>query len=127
MEHEGQQNSMSDREVHVHRHSIISFDGDNASDAVKAFWTGACIFLIVGLAVFSTGNTVMTINEKSKNPEISKLQNEREKQKQADERAKKKQEEDIVKAKKQQYVDSCKQAGSAPSYMGDSPSYWECK
>lgn len=106
---------MKDRDVHVHRHSLITFDGYHAQETVANFWIGAVVFLLVGLVVFWVGHSVYTDHEKSKNPEILKLEIEREK---IDNKS--------FQDKKSQYIEGCKSSGKSPGDMSDASSNWRC-
>lgn len=117
---------MKDRDVHIHRHSFVSFDGNNAAVAVRNFWTGACIFAVIGLSVFWVGNNIYTSNEKSKNPEIAQIEANKQKQKREDERKEQAQKAEIEQKLKAQYIEGCKEAGKAPTDMSDNKNYWEC-
>lgn len=86
------------------------------SEEIRTMWLWAIAFAIVVFFLFWIGSSIYTAQKRSLNPEIVKLDNEREKQDQED-RAR----------DKQQYIEGCKQVGKAPGDMSDGRNAWSCK
>jgi hypothetical protein len=115
------------KDVHIHQHSLLTFDGYAAEQAVSKFWQGACIFLFIAFVAFWWGHNIYTDNKVRSNPETAAIQAQREKDQREHDLRKIETEKRIHLDEKQQYIDGCKGAGKSPGDMGDAKEYWECR
>lgn len=114
-------------DVTVKQYSLFNFDGYHAEEAVRNFWVGMCVFLVLAFFAFWWGHGIYTGNQIRSNPQTAAIQAADDKDKREHDRKQEEQRDQQYLKEKQQYIDGCKDAGKAPGDMGETKSEWSCR
>jgi predicted membrane protein len=107
-----------DKRYTINNNSYSLFDdaGWREKEVIRNIIIWSFVFLIVTFIGLFILMQVQDAQIRGRDPELVKLQNEREAVK-----------EKAKQDKKQQYIDGCKDAGKAPTDLSDYDSNWSCK